>query len=124
MRMLYVGDIMGEAGMHVVQHVLPNLRRERQIDLVIEIGDALQRLVRRRWIGVALRAAHGPARAAGFGVLQDFLELGYRAFTGMEDARTLLVTIRQRELRLMETLYSNRDDPFGLCEAFRVRSDA
>lgn len=35
MRLLYVGDIMGEAGMHVVKHVLPGLKRERQIDLVI-----------------------------------------------------------------------------------------
>lgn len=35
MRLLYVGDIMGEAGVHVVKHVLPDLKRERQIDLVI-----------------------------------------------------------------------------------------
>jgi 2',3'-cyclic-nucleotide 2'-phosphodiesterase len=35
MKLLYVGDIMGEAGMHVVKHVLPDLRHERQIDLVI-----------------------------------------------------------------------------------------
>jgi calcineurin-like phosphoesterase len=35
MRLLYVGDIMGEAGMHVVKHVLPELKKERQIDLVI-----------------------------------------------------------------------------------------
>lgn len=34
-RLLYVGDIMGEAGMRVVEHVLPGLRRERQLDLVI-----------------------------------------------------------------------------------------
>jgi 2',3'-cyclic-nucleotide 2'-phosphodiesterase len=35
MRLLYIGDIMGGAGMHVVQHVLPGLRQERQIDLVL-----------------------------------------------------------------------------------------
>jgi 2',3'-cyclic-nucleotide 2'-phosphodiesterase len=35
MRLLYIGDIMGEAGMHVVKHVLPGLKQERQIDLVI-----------------------------------------------------------------------------------------
>lgn len=35
MRVLYIGDIMGEAGLHVVEHVLPDLRRERGIDLVI-----------------------------------------------------------------------------------------
>lgn len=35
MRVLYVGDIMGEAGMQVVKHVLPGLKQERHIDLVI-----------------------------------------------------------------------------------------
>lgn len=35
MKVLYVGDIMGEAGMHVVEHVLPDLKRERGIDLVV-----------------------------------------------------------------------------------------
>jgi len=35
MKMLYIGDIMGEAGMRVVEHCLKHLRSERQIDLVI-----------------------------------------------------------------------------------------
>lgn len=35
MKLLYIGDIMGEPGMRVVHHVLPELRRERGLDLVI-----------------------------------------------------------------------------------------
>lgn len=35
MKLLYIGDIMGEAGVHVVEHVLPHLRKDRQIDLVV-----------------------------------------------------------------------------------------
>lgn len=35
MKLLYVGDVMGQAGMHIVEHVLPQLRQERQLDLVI-----------------------------------------------------------------------------------------
>jgi metallophosphoesterase (TIGR00282 family) len=35
MRILYIGDIMGPAGMAVVQRVLPALRREYAVDLVI-----------------------------------------------------------------------------------------
>ncbi len=35
MNILYVGDIMGEAGIEVVEKVLPTLRKEKQIDLVI-----------------------------------------------------------------------------------------
>ncbi|HYL02672.1 MAG TPA: hypothetical protein VEU54_04570 [Steroidobacteraceae bacterium] len=78
--------------------------RERQIDLTASIGAELERLVRRRWIVAALRAAQLPARAAGFGVLQEFLERGFTAFRRMGSARPLLQAIRERETRLMEAL--------------------
>lgn len=35
MKILYIGDIMGEAGMRAVSQVLPGLKREQQIELVI-----------------------------------------------------------------------------------------
>lgn len=35
MNILYVGDVMGEIGLQVVEQIVPKLRRERQIDLVI-----------------------------------------------------------------------------------------
>jgi metallophosphoesterase (TIGR00282 family) len=35
MRILYIGDVMGEAGLQVVEYVLPKIRQEKQIDLVI-----------------------------------------------------------------------------------------
>lgn len=35
MRILYVGDVMGEPGLEVVEQVLPKVRKEQQIDLVI-----------------------------------------------------------------------------------------
>jgi 2',3'-cyclic-nucleotide 2'-phosphodiesterase len=35
MRILYVGDVMGEMGLGVVEKLLPGLRNEKQIDLVI-----------------------------------------------------------------------------------------
>lgn len=35
MYILYIGDIMGELGMQTVERVLPNLKRERGIDIVI-----------------------------------------------------------------------------------------
>jgi hypothetical protein len=83
--------------------------RQRQIDLSVSIGADLEQLVRQRWIGLALRAAHLPARAAGFGVLQQFLERGFAAFRRMGSARPLLQAIRERETQLMETLL--RGDP-------------
>jgi metallophosphoesterase (TIGR00282 family) len=35
MNILYIGDVMGETGLLVVEQILPKLRLERQIDLVI-----------------------------------------------------------------------------------------
>jgi 2',3'-cyclic-nucleotide 2'-phosphodiesterase len=35
MRILYIGDVMGEVGLQVVEQILPGLRQEKEIDLVI-----------------------------------------------------------------------------------------
>jgi hypothetical protein len=80
--------------------------RERQIELAIRAGEDLDRAVRHAWVGVVLKASHAPAHAAGFGVLQDFIERGYRAFKAMGSAGEFLGTIRERETALMEALFS------------------
>lgn len=41
MNILYIGDVMGEAGIRVVERVLPALRREKQCDLVIAQAENL-----------------------------------------------------------------------------------
>ena len=89
----------------------PEARRE-QVDLLIAIGEDLDRLVRHSWISLALRAARVPASAAGFGALQDFLERGFAAFRRMKSAQRLLAAIRQRETQLMEALFKGDADPF------------
>jgi len=83
----------------------PDARR-RQIELVVMIGEDLQRLVRHEWLALALRAARAPARLAGFAALQDFLERGFAAFRKLPDARRLLSTIEDRESRLSAALFS------------------
>src|SRR2546423_1239659 len=35
MNILYVGDVMGEPGLQVVEQVLPSLRKDKRVDLVI-----------------------------------------------------------------------------------------
>lgn len=35
MRILYIGDVMGDVGLEVVENILPNLRQTKAIDLVI-----------------------------------------------------------------------------------------
>jgi hypothetical protein len=80
--------------------------RDRQIELVLSIGADLDCIVRHAWIGQALRLTQAPARAGGFGELQDFLERGFDAFRGIADAWTFLQTIREREAQLTERLFS------------------
>lgn len=88
--------------------------RGQQIDLIIEIGEQLSRVAKRSWIGVAMRSAHAPAHAAGFGVLQDFLERGFAAFRTIKDASYLLQAIRQRETRLMQALLAGDEEAFDV----------
>lgn len=82
--------------------------RAHQIDLVVALGQDLARLVRRPWVAFALRAAHAPAHAAGFGTLQNFLERGFAAFREMNDPQRLLQAIRERESRLLDALLTQR----------------
>lgn len=82
--------------------------RRRQIGLIVEIGEALVRAVRTPLVGLALRAAHGPAHLAGFGVLQDFLERGFRAFHGLPHPVEFLRLVERRETRLMQALLAGR----------------
>jgi len=87
--------------------------RARQIELICEIGTALDAVVRRRWLGIALRAAHIPAHVAGFGTLQDFLERGWAAFRAIRGANRLLEDIRDRETAVMDALFKGRTNPFA-----------
>jgi hypothetical protein len=83
--------------------------RARQIELIVGIGESLDRVVRRPWVGPLLLAAHVPAHAAGCGILQDFLERGYAAFRRMQNAALFLNAIHDRETRFMNTLFRVRD---------------
>jgi hypothetical protein len=91
--------------------------RARQIELVAAIGADLDRIVRHAWIGLALRVAHTPAHAAGFGALQDFLERGYAAFRRMRGAGRFLRALRERETHIMRTLYAGGDVPLDAVPA-------
>ncbi len=86
--------------------------RVRQIDLIIEIGQRLGDLVRSPLTAAMVNVAKGPARAAGWGELVDFLEHGYFAFKHMKGARYFLETVRQRELDILDRIYASDPDPF------------
>ncbi len=89
-------------------------RRLRQIELVREVGADLDHLVHKRLVHAALRLARGPARLAGLGDLQDFLERGFTAFRNMRGADRLLDTIVQREKTILNRIYDRHPQPFDL----------
>jgi hypothetical protein len=87
--------------------------RTRQIDLIVRIGEDLTRIVSRTWIGPLLHAGHIAAHAAGFGVLQNFLERGYSAFRQMGAAERLLKAVRERETHFMLAMFAANETPHG-----------
>lgn len=88
--------------------------RERQIELMDDVGRYLDGVVRKPIARGLVRLARGPAHAAGFGQLQEFLERGLTAFEAMHGAGEFLATIRERELATLGRLYAGEPDPFGL----------
>lgn len=89
------------------------LDRQRQIGLIVASGRALNDIVQRPAIGLAIRAARRPARLLGVVVLQDFLERGYQAFAKMQDAEPLLAVIERRETAILNNLFAAAEKPFA-----------
>jgi hypothetical protein len=88
--------------------------REAQIRCVNQIGGALDRTTRWPLIGTTLKVMRGPARAAGLGELQEFLEAGHSAFRQMHGAEEFLATIVKRETAIVERLFAGHSQPFDL----------
>jgi hypothetical protein len=91
---------------------VPRQAREEQIDLIYRLAMELDRGVQLPLVLGLVVAMRGPARAAGFQALQQFLERGLRAFRSMRGAETFAATIRDRERCIMERLYAGDPDPF------------
>jgi hypothetical protein len=85
--------------------------RARQIDLIEHLGGALESLTRQRFIGAALAAMRKPARLAGFGELQAFLERGYGAFGKMKKVAPFLDAVVSRERAVSSALFAGDDSP-------------
>ena len=86
--------------------------RERQVALVAEIGEALDRIVQMPLVHAALRMMRGPAHTFGVGALHEFLERGFDAFRRMNGARDFLATVVERETALMDTIFAGANAPF------------
>jgi hypothetical protein len=86
--------------------------RERQIELVDEIGKALDRLARIPMLSAMLHMMRGPAEMWGLSHLHHFLQRGFDAFSGMGGARDFLATIRRRESAINRRLFARDPAPF------------
>jgi hypothetical protein len=87
------------------------VERERQIQLIGEVGERLDALVSNVWIYNTLKLMRGPAKAAGLGELQSFLERGAESFKSMKGATEFLETIEARERKIASQIFSSQRSP-------------
>jgi hypothetical protein len=87
--------------------------RKRQIALIVEVGVALDRYVHMPLLRSALAAMRRPARIAGVGALQEFLQRGLLSFRGMNGAGEFLAVIEARETQVMQAILAGNDAPFA-----------
>lgn len=88
--------------------------RTRQLELVGALGEALCELVRIPLLSMTLSAMRRPARLAGLGEIQRFLEHGFATFKKMKAPKAFVATIVERERAVLANIYAGRDAPFDV----------
>jgi hypothetical protein len=96
------------------RHSSTRAEREHQIELIDAVGHRLDALVKKPFLSSTLKLMRQPARVAGLGDLQDFLERGFAAFRGMKGADEFLETLRARERAILNRLFSGKPAPFSV----------
>lgn len=86
--------------------------RRRQIVLIRQTGEALEKLAQKSLLSTVLKLMRRPAHLAGLGELQEFLENGFAAFRQMGDATAFLDCIENKERQLLENLFSGARQAF------------
>jgi hypothetical protein len=89
-------------------------QRERQLELVQALGTSLCELVRVPLLNTTLKMMRAPARLAGLGDLQQFLERGFNAFKRMKQPQDFVTTIVRREGKALANCYAGRSTPFDV----------
>ena len=88
--------------------------RERQIDLIVGVGERLDALVGKPLVLRTLKLMRTPAHLAGLDDLQEFLERGFTSFREMGGADEFLALIRGRETAILNRLFSGEARPFSI----------
>ena len=94
--------------------------RVHQVALMQRVGKGLEVVVKKPMIYSALKMLRRPARLAGLGEMQQFLEAGFTAFKHMGIADYFLATIAEREKMLIERILNHHADPFSILEDWRA----
>jgi len=76
------------------------------VHLAVSLGATLKTLIKVPLLGAMLRTMRGPAHAAGFGALQEFLESGYTNFKAIPDIDHFLGEIDTRMTEVFEMIYT------------------
>jgi len=76
------------------------------VHLIAKLGETLDTLIRIPLIGMTLRAMRRPARATGFGALQEFLEAGFVTFSNIPDVDEFLHELETRSNSIFERIYT------------------
>ncbi|HST45671.1 MAG TPA: hypothetical protein VLK29_10665 [Luteimonas sp.] len=91
---------------------LPRLR-SRQIALIGKVGTGFGHALGLPGVAALLAFSRGPARLAGLGELQGFLDRGYAAFDALQDASAFVADITEYESAAARRLFASHPDPFG-----------
>ena len=78
--------------------------RREQLALLLILGRELDRLVKKPLLNELLRMCRWPAKLAGLGALQSFLERGFAAFGKLSGAGPFLGIILKRERAFMRAI--------------------
>ena len=87
--------------------------RRHQIELVLQVGHALDAAVKKHGVHKLLRASRIPAQLAGLSELQAFLERGFNAFEALGGADEFLAAVAGRERAVSERLFAGDPKPFA-----------
>lgn len=89
-------------------------QRRRQVILVADVGQQLDRYVRNRTLGWLLSMSRAPAEMADLSDLHNFLHRGYSAFRKMDNVDLLISRLVTREQQVMDNILDGHPEPFAL----------
>lgn len=108
-----MGGITEDTYAAAYRHVGRSQDRERQLNLIRNTGEALEKLAQKPLLTALLKLMRGPAHLAGLGDLHAFLENGFDAFRRMGNASEFLNCIESRERKLFNNMFSGVEQPFA-----------